>query len=363
MAGIYETLAQSNADRLAQQAALAQTPAQKAGVAVRGAIDDVGAVVATPLIGAAGIASDAWTGAKNFGAGVVGLSAPPKVTATPTAAPGVADAKATGDAIKQKYFTAPPADFDATVKAAALTNLGATPPVTVNQGTAFNPTPLTANAPRGVYNSENTPGAVGSNTATPAAAPAMRAPAMNEGLLAAQQNIMRQIGDAQAVVSAGSNRDGYKMGDVTKALMTMNALNPTLNSINGLMGQSYGVDASMFNHAADNTTRTNIATASNANEIAKTHIAGGYGLQKAVEDNKAATALATHKAVLDANSPAGQAKQAQALRDMQDYNAIATGGYGVIAPKYHINDATGDVYVNGVLVDKEAAKRAQAQKK
>ena len=274
--------------------------------------------------------------------GVETVAAPPTVAAS--AAPGVTAAKSTADDIQKKYFTAPAPNYDATVKAAALTNIGATPPVTVNQGTAFNPTPLTANAPRGDYTSANTPGAVSTVASAPAAAPTMRAPAMNEGLLSAQQNIMRQIGDAQSIVSAGSNRDGYKMGDVTKALMTMNALNPTLNSVNGLLGQSYGADASMFNHAADNVARTNIATAHNAAELEKTHVAGGYGVQKANLDNQAALGLAERKFVLDENSSAALAKRAQAARDIQDHALVAQFGAGALkGTRVNATDAQGRV--------------------
>ncbi len=262
----------------------------------------------------------------------LGVGAAPPTVAPVAAAPAVSPAKTLSDDIQKKYFTAPAPDYDATVKAAALTNIGATPSVTVNQGTPFNPAPLTANAPRGVYNAQNTPGAVGSDTPAAAVAPAVRAPVMNEGLLAAQQNILRQINDAQAVVSAGSNRDGYKMGDVTKALMTMNMLNPTLNSVNGLVGQSYGVDASMFNHAADNVARTNIATMGNQTEVAKTNLAGQYALQKGVADNQAALGLATHKAALDDIGAKADSYRAEAALNGMKAAAAQKYGVGALLP-------------------------------
>ena len=200
--------------------------------------------------------------------------------------------------------------------------------------------------------------------ATPVAAPvapAVKAPTINAPLMEQQQNLMAQIAAAQQVVAAGSNRDGYKMGDVTKALMTMNHLSPLVASTNSLLGNMYGTDAGMINHATDNATRVSIADAGNATEMAKTNLAGQYGIQGRALDNEAAVNLAERKAAIDAASPASQvqaveaATKARILKDTEGLTgvgrAMATQG------KYNIDQVkdgmTGDMlgaFVNGVYV-------------
>ena len=129
---------------------------------------------------------------------------------------------------------------------------------------------------------------------------------MNAGILEQQQNLMAQIAAAQQVVSAGSNRDGYKMGDVTKAIATMQALSPLVASSNNLLAANYGVDAGIINHTADNVARTNIANAANATEMAKTDLSGQYGVLGHIITAQANAQLAGQKAALEADTPAGQ---------------------------------------------------------
>ena len=184
----------------------------------------------------------------------------------------------------------------------------------------------------------NTPGvtragAVQAPAATvPVAKPA--APTMNAGILEQQQNLMAQIAAAQQVVSAGSNRDGYKMGDVTKGIATMQALSPLVASTNNLLAANYGVDAGIINHTADNVARTNIANAANATEMAKTDLSGQYGVLGHEITAQANAQLAQQKAVLDAMSPAGQKALVEAQtakRNFDDTAGIADGAARVRA--------------------------------
>lgn len=231
------------------------------------------------------------------------------------------------------------------------------------------PAPAVAAAPaaptRGDYSDLTTPGFSRFGvSAAPAPAPVaapVKAPTMNEGILAQQQELMSQIAAAQSVVQQGSNRDGYKMGDVTKALMTMNHLSPLVASANNLMANMYGTDAGIVNHAADNATRTSIADAGNATEIAKTNLAGQFGIEGRALDNEAAIALAERKAELEAASPQGQAQTAEALtkaRILKDTEGLTGVGRAMATQgKYNIDQVkdgmTGNMlgaFVNGVYV-------------
>ena len=159
-------------------------------------------------------------------------------------------------------------------------------------------------------------------------------PTMNAGISEQQQNLMAQIAAAQQVVSAGSNRDGYKMGDVTKGIATMQALSPLVASTNNLLAANYGVDAGIINHTADNVARTNIANAANATEMAKTDLSGQYGVLGHEITAQANAQLAQQKAVLDAMSPAGQKALVEAQtakRNFDDTAGIADGAARVRA--------------------------------
>ena len=177
----------------------------------------------------------------------------------------------------------------------------------------------------------------GTQAAAPAATVPVSKPAvptMNAGILEQQQNLMAQIAAAQQVVSAGSNRDGYKMGDVTKALATMQALSPLVASSNNLLAANYGTDAGIINHTADNVARTNIANAGNATEMAKADLSGQYGVLGHNITAQANMQLAQQKAVLDAMSPAGQKALVEAQtakRNFDDTAGIAGGAARVRA--------------------------------
>ena len=165
-----------------------------------------------------------------------------------------------------------------------------------------------ANAPAGA--------AVANSMPAPKVAPAAPSVAMNPALVNMQQQLMSQFQAAQDVVSQGSNRAGYKMGDVTKALGTMQHLNTAMSSVNNLVGQTYGVDAGMVNHTADNAARIGIANAGNATELTKADVAGQYALQGHKLTADGAINLATHKAGLEKTTPEGilngiKAKQAE----------------------------------------------------
>ena len=241
----------------------------------------------------------AWL--KKVAAGAFGLTpaAPPTVVGqTPAAAPAAPATPAPGstEALLAKTAntiantpidTVPSNKYDDVVAAAAAKG------AQQNSFTDFN-TPGVTRA-----------GAVQAPAATvPVAKPA--APTMNAGILEQQQNLMAQIAAAQQVVSAGSNRDGYKMGDVTKGIATMQALSPLVASTNNLLAANYGVDAGIINHTADNVARTNIANAANATEMAKTDLSGQYGVLGHEITAQANAQLAGQKAALEAGTPAGQ---------------------------------------------------------
>ena len=182
-------------------------------------------------------------------------------------------------------------------------------------------------------------------TPAPVAAP-IKAPTMNPVIMEQQQNLMAQIANAQSVVQAGSNRDGYKMGDVTKALATMNSLSPLVSSSNNLMSATYGVDAGMVNHAADNTTRLSISDAGNQTELAKTDLAGQYGIQGRVLDNEAAYALVDTKAKAEAATPSGQLAAFGALLKKQELEDNT-----LLSPQQRIDARFAPSY--GVLTDNQ----------
>lgn len=347
MAGIYETLKQGNDEKFAQQTALVQSPMQALGVAARGAVNDIGAIVATPMIGVSNAVGDAWQGAKNFRAGFSGLPSP--------AAPVVKPTPATPPVTAAPTVAAAPTGLHTPESLKALEQSGLARPQTLGVDGAYKP--ATATGARGVYNEQTVPGAVASPTAALAQpTAAMKPPVMNPALLDTQAQLLNTINQAQAVVAAGSNRDGYKMGDVTKGLLTMQNMSPMLNSVNNLIGQTYGTDAGMVNHTLDSTTRSNIAAASNATELAKTKMAGEFGLQKGIADNEAAAALATHKTALEYDTPAGKKAIADAARTALEVQAIQQGGFGAIGkPQYHyVTSPDGKdtkVWMNGVLTD------------
>lgn len=257
-------------------------------------------------------------GLKKVAAGAFGLTpaAPPTVVGqTPAAAPAAPAAPAPGstEALLAKTAntiantpidTVPSNKFDDVVAAVAAKSAG----------NSFSDT--------GINGSVN----IG---ATPIAAPAAAAvakpaaPALNPVIMEQQQALMAQIAAAQGVVQAGSNRDGYKMGDVTKALATMNHLSPLVASSNNLMGANYGADAGIINHTADNTTRTNISNAGNATEMAKADLAGQYGVAGHKITAQANMQLAQQKAQLEALSPAGQKALVEARTAARNFDDTA----------------------------------------
>lgn len=150
----------------------------------------------------------------------------------------------------------------------------------------------------------NSPNVVNSMPA-PKVAQATPGVAMNQRLVDMQQQLMSQFQAAQDVVAQGKNRQGYQMGDIGKAMATMQALNTTMASNNNLTGQMYGVDAGMVNHAADNTARIGIANAGNQTELLKADVAGQYALQGHKLTADGALNLASHKAELGETTPEG----------------------------------------------------------
>lgn len=266
-------------------------------------------------------------GLKKAAAGAFGLTpaAPPTVVGqAPAAAPAAAPAPNSTEALLAKTAntiantpidTVPSNKYDDVVAAVAAKG------AQQNSFTDFN-TPGVTRA-----------GAVQAPAATvPVSKPAT--PTMNAGVLEQQQNLMSQIAAAQQIVAAGSNRDGYKMGDVTKGIATMQALSPLVASYNNLLAANYGVDAGIINHTADNVARTNIANASNATELAKTDLSGQYGILGHKVTAQANMQLAQQKAVLDAMSPTGQKALVEAQtakRNLDDTAGMAAGAERVRA--------------------------------
>lgn len=193
---------------------------------------------------------------------------------------------------------------------------------------APSPAPAPAVSAGKSFTDMNTPGAMRAQSGAtalstaPVAAP-VKALTMNPVIMEQQQALMAQIAAAQGVVQAGSNRDGYKMGDVTKALATMNHLSPLISSSNNLMGATYGVDAGMVNHAADNATRLSISDAGNQTELAKTDLAGQYGVAGHEITAQANMQLAQQKAQLEALSPAGQKALVEARTAARNFDDTA----------------------------------------
>ena len=266
-------------------------------------------------------------GLKKAAAGAFGLTpaAPPTVVGqAPAAAPAAAPAPNSTEALPAKTAntiantpidTVPSNKHDDVVAAVAAEG------AQQNSFTDFN-TPGVTRA-----------GAVQAPAATvPVSKPAT--PTMNAGVLEQQQNLMSQIAAAQQIVAAGSNRDGYKMGDVTKGIATMQALSPLVASYNNLLAANYGVDAGSINHTADNVARTNIANASNATELAKTDLSGQYGILGHKVTAQANMQLAQQKAVLDAMSPTWQKALVEAQtakRNLDDTAGMAAGAERVRA--------------------------------
>jgi hypothetical protein len=257
-------------------------------------------------------------GLKKVAAGAFGLSpsAPPTVVGQTPAAPAAAAAPAP---------TSTQALLDKTANTIANTPLDAVPSNKYDDVVAA---VAAKGAQQNNFTDFNTPGVTRAGAvqapaaaAVPVAKPAV--PTMNTAIMEQQQNLMAQIAAAQNVVQQGSNRDGYKMGDVTKALMTMNHLSPLVASANNLMAANYGVDAGIINHTADNVTRTNISNAGNATEMAKTDLAGQYGVAGHKLTAQANMQLAQQKAQLDALSPAGQKALVEANTAARNFNDTA----------------------------------------
>jgi hypothetical protein len=257
-------------------------------------------------------------GLKKVAAGAFGLSpsAPPTVVGQTPAAPAAAAAPAP---------TSTQALLDKTANTIANTPLDAVPSNKYDDVVAA---VAAKGAQQNNFTDFNTPGVTRAGAvqapaaaAVPVAKPAV--PTMNPVIMEQQQQLMSQIAAAQGVVQAGSNRDGYKMGDVTKALATMNHLSPLVASSNNLMAANYGVDAGIINHAADNATRTNISNAGNATEMAKANLTGQYGVEGHNITARANIELANQKAQLDALSPAGQKALVEARTAARNFNDTA----------------------------------------
>lgn len=256
------------------------------------------------------------TGAKDVAAGAFGLT-PAAPAAAPTAPPTVVGQTPAAPTSTQALL-------DKTANTISNTPIDAVPSNKFDDVVA-------AVAAKSAGNSFSDTGINGSVNigATPIAAPAAAAvakpaaPALNPVIMEQQQALMAQIAAAQGVVQAGSNRDGYKMGDVTKALATMNHLSPLVASSNNLMGANYGVDAGMVNHAADNTTRLSISDAGNQTEMAKADLAGQYGVTGHKITAQANMQLAQQKAQLEALSPAGQKALVEARTAARNFDDTA----------------------------------------
>ena len=257
-------------------------------------------------------------GLKKVAAGAFGLSpsAPPTVVGQTPAAPAAAAAPAP---------TSTQALLDKTANTISNTPVDAVPSNKFDDVVAA---VAAKGAQQNNFTDFNTPGVTRAGAvqapaaaAVPVAKPA--APTMNTAIMEQQQNLMAQIAAAQGVVQAGSNRDGYKMGDVTKGIATMQALSPLVASSNNLMAANYGTDAGIINHTADNVTRTNISNAGNATEMAKADLAGQYGVAGHKLTAQANMQLAQQKAQLDALSPAGQKALVEANTAARNFNDTA----------------------------------------
>jgi hypothetical protein len=138
-------------------------------------------------------------------------------------------------------------------------------------------------------------------------------------LLGQRQLLLDQINAAQGVVSAGSNRDGYKMGDVTKSLATINALSPLVNSTSGLLGGLYGADARSADVVGTNAAQQAVGDARNQTDLGRAQLAGQFGIEDRAAASQAAQQLAMQKSILDAISPQGQAAAAEAALKRQTF--------------------------------------------
>lgn len=205
---------------------------------------------------------------------------------------------------------------------------------------ALAPAPATAPAPTGL-----------------SLAPRAPAPALDAELLGQRQLLLDQINAAQGVVSAGGNRDGYKMGDVTKSLATINALSPLVNSTSGLLGNLYGADARSADVVGTNIAGQFAADARNQMELGRAQLVGQFGIADRAAASQAAQQLAMQKATLDAISPQGQSAAAEAALKRQTFqdNILQTPEERIaarFAPSYAtITDALG----NAVGIRRNAA--------
>lgn len=164
------------------------------------------------------------------------------------------------------------------------------------------PAPATAPAPTGLSFASRAP-----------------APALDAELLGQRQLLLDQINAAQGIVSAGGSRDGYKMGDVTKSLATINALSPLVNSTSGLLGNLYGADARSADVVGTNTTQQAVGDARNQAELGRAQLVGQFGIADRVATSQAAQQLAMQKSILDAISPQGQSAAAEAALKRQTF--------------------------------------------
>lgn len=320
MAGIYHDMMSAADDNLKRQLELAQGPAQTAGVIARGALDHIGAVAATPMVAVSNAAGDAWEGLKNFGAGFTGLGAVPPTPPVSSSQPQERASESFVSAMSVPTgtnLTPSTNPFHTPESLSALGKAGASRPLIIQQAPA--------------QQQQLMPGQVPGITA-PKLAP------VNPDFLAMQQDLMNQFMDAQAIVAAGTTRQGYQKGDITRALDTMAALSPVINSANNLIGNSQQTAAGMFNQGLVSNTQTATTSANNATELVK------VGLQLQREQAAAAQkglmdmALAEMKENAEKNSPAGRkatseaalnefklrALQGKNLTDIDNFRALST---------------------------------------
>ena len=225
---------------------------------------------------------------------------------------------------------------------------GASPPAAGNKVSIAEPAALPASAVRAA----TAPAPTGLSFA-----PRAPAAALDAELLGQRQLLLDQINAAQGVVSAGSNRDGYKMGDVTKSLATINALSPLVNSTSGLLGNLYGADARSADVVGMNATQQAVGDARNQTDLWRAQLAGQFGIEDRAAASQAAQQLAMQKSILDAISPQGQSAAAEAALKRQTFqdNILQTPEERIAsryAPSYEtIKDGMG----NAVGIRRNAA--------
>lgn len=183
------------------------------------------------------------------------------------------------------------------------------------------------------------------------AAPGVSSPAspvdtsVREGFAEQQARALSAIAEQQAIINAGGARQGYKMGDVTKALASLRALGGVYSAAARGTTDAYGTDVgsatSQGNAALQAQTTLADQALQNQGQLAAVDLTGQYGLQR--ETSQATAQLAVKNAELVAKAQAPEsAKTAAEAALLQQRARLIGAAYEDMGLSSALGAATGN---------------------